>query len=225
VAVERTGTGFIFLGSYVQRAAVHTYSNELDAAEPLLDLAIHSYPGMDHVYAETAAAYAYFLRGVLEEHRGNNAAAEASFRASCEMAESNDHRLGVGAHWTKSKFGLARTAYRRGDMAASDSALAEAKRMHATRSRFVWGWIMGCADAETFYEAAATHAVRGETAECLTALRAAADFGWADMNQLNHDPAFTLLREWGEIRELGSRAASRVVLPPPVGSGGLPSSG
>jgi len=222
VAVEKSGTGFIFLGSYVQRAAVHTYSNELDAAEPLLDLAIRNYPGMDHVYAETAAAYAYFLRGVLEEHRGNNAAAEASFRASCEIAESNDHRLAIGAHWTKSKFGLARTAYRRGDKFASDTALAEAVRMHAARSRFVWGWIMGTADAETSYEAAAAHAVRGETAECLAALRAAADFGWADMNQLNHDPAFAALREHDDIRELGAEAASRVTLPPPVGSGGLP---
>jgi TolB-like protein len=224
VAVEKSGTGFIFLGSYVQRAAVHAYSNELDAAEPLLELAIQTYPAMDHVYAENAAAYAYFLRGVLEEHRGNDAAAESSFRASCEMAESNDHRLAIGAHWTKSKFGLARTAYRRGDMTASDSALTEATRMHATRSRFVWGWIMGCADAETFYEAAATHAVRGETAECITALRTAADFGWSDINQLNHDPAFGELRERVEIRELGAEAASRVTLPPPVGSGGLPSS-
>ena len=153
VAVEKSGTGFIFLGSYVQRAAVHTYSNELDAADPFLDLAIRSYPAMDHVYAKTMTAYAHCLRGVLEEHRGNNAAAERSFRASCEIAEANDHRLGVGAQWTKSKLGLARTAYRRGD---------------------------------------------------------------------NHDPAFAMLRELDEIRELGSDAASRVMLPAPVGSGGLP---
>jgi eukaryotic-like serine/threonine-protein kinase len=225
VAVEKSGTGFIFLGSYVQRAAVHTYSNELDAAEPLLDLAIRGYAGMDHVYAETMAAYAHFMRGVLEEHRGNNAAAEASFRASCEIADANDHRLAIGAHWTKSKFGLARTAYRRGDKATSDSTLAEAKRMHADKSRFVWGWIMGCADADMYYEAAAAHAVRGETAECFTALRAAVDFGWADLNQLNHDPAFANLRESAEVRNLGAQAASRVTLPPPVGSGGLPSSG
>ncbi len=224
VAVEKSGTGFIFLGSYIQRAAVHTYLNELDAAKPLLDLAIRSYPGMDHVYAETQAAYAYFVRGVFEEHRGNNAAAEASFRASCEIAESNDHRLAIGAIWTKSKFGLARTAYRRGDRLTSDAALAAAVSMHAARPRFVWGWIMGCSDAETFYEAAAARAVRGETEDCLAALRTAADCGWADMNQLNHDPAFALLRERSDVRELGSEAASRVVLPAPVGSGGLPSS-
>ena len=84
---------------------------------------------------------------------------------------------------------------------------------------------MGCADGDMYYEAAAAHAVRGETAECLAALRAAADFGWADLNQLNHDPAFDLVRERGDVRELGAEAASRVTLPPPVGSGGLPSSG
>ena len=84
---------------------------------------------------------------------------------------------------------------------------------------------MGCADGDMYYEAAAAHAVRGETAECLAALRAAADFGWADLNQLNHDPALDLVRERGDVRELGAEAASRVTLPPPVGSGGLPSSG
>lgn len=223
VVVEKSAKGLIFLGSYVQRAAVHTYLNELDAAEPLLDLAIRSYPGMDHVYAETQAAYAYFMRGILEEHRGNNQAAESSFHASCEMAESHEHRLGIGAHWTKSKLGLARTAYRRGDRAASDVALAEALAMNADKSRFVWGWIMGSAEAETLYEAAATHAVRREIPECIAALRIATDFGWSDLNQLNHDPAFAVLRERSEIRQLGTEAVSRVTLPPPVGSGGLPS--
>ncbi|HMI41977.1 MAG TPA: hypothetical protein VK516_00050, partial [Gemmatimonadaceae bacterium] len=135
----------------------------------------------------------------------------------------NDHRLAIGAHWIKSKFGLARTAYRRGDKAASDTALAEAIAMNADKSRFVWGWIMGCSEAETFYEAAAAHAVRGEIPECIAALRVAADFGWSDLNQLNHDPAFAGLRERNEIRQLGTEAVSRVTLPPPVGSGGLPS--
>ena len=224
VAIETSGTGFIFLGSFVQRAAIHTYSNELDAAALLLERAIESYPGKDHVYAETETAHAYFVRGVLEEHRGDNASAEVNFRKSCEIAESNDHRLGIGGHWIKSMFGLARTAYRRGDKGASDLALDQALRMHADRSRFVWGWVLGGADAETFYEAAATQAVRGEVAECLASLRKAADFGWADMNQLNHDPAFTLLRDRPDIWELGAEAASRVVLPPAVGSGGLPPS-
>ena len=65
-------------------------------------------------------------------------------------------------------------------------------------------------------------ATRGETAECLAALRKAVDFGWADMNCLNHDPAFAELRESAEIRQLGAEAATKVALPPPVGSGGLP---
>jgi serine/threonine protein kinase len=98
-------------------------------------------------------------------------------------------------------------------------------RMQSDRSRFVWGWIMGCSDAETLYEAAAAHAIRGETTECIAALQRAADFGWSDLNQLNHDPAFAVLRERTEIRELGTAAASRVTLPPPVGSGGLPGTG
>jgi serine/threonine-protein kinase len=222
VTVERAATGFIFLGSYVQRAAVHIHSDELDAAEPLLELAISTYPRIDHVYAETMTAYAHFIRGILDERRGNDAAAEKSFRASCEVAGANDHRLGIGAHWIKSKLGLARTAYRRADESASDLALLEALHMQSKRPRFVWGYILGSSDAATHYEAAAAHAVRGERAECLDALRTAADFGWADLNQLNHDQAFAALRESPEIRQIASEAGARVTLPPPVGSGGLP---
>jgi TolB-like protein/tRNA A-37 threonylcarbamoyl transferase component Bud32 len=222
LVVEKSATGFIFLGSYVQRAAVHIHSDELDAADALLELAISTYPRIDHVYAETMTAYAHFIRGILDEHRGNDAAAEKSFRSSCETAESHDHRLGIGAHWIKSKLGLARTAQRRGDEAASDLALTEALHMHSKRPRFVWGFILGAADAATHYEAAAAHAVRGERAECVASLRTAADFGWADMNQLNHDPAFAVLRENAEIRQVAAEAAGRVTLPAPVGSGGLP---
>ncbi|MFL5483613.1 MAG: protein kinase domain-containing protein [Gemmatimonadaceae bacterium] len=222
VAVEKRNTRLIFLGSFVQRAALHTYSNELDSAIPLLDLALSTYPRMDHVYAVTMTAYAHFIRGVLEEHRGDDATAAAHFRKSCDAAESNDHRLAVGAHWVKSKLGLARIAWRSGDKAGSDLALIEALTMHHKRPRFVWGWIMGAADAETYFEVAAAHAVRDETAECIAALRKAADLGWADMNQLNHDPAFVTLRERAEIRQLGLEAGSRVILPAPVGNGGLP---
>jgi tetratricopeptide (TPR) repeat protein len=222
IAVEKANTGFIFLGSYVQRAAIHVYSDELDAARPLLDHAIATYPGMDHVYAATMSAYAHFVRGCLEEHRGDNAAAEKDFRAVRTIADSNEHALGIGAHWVKSSLGLARCAHRRGDKSASDAALSAAIGMQSERRRFVWGWILGCADAATYYEIAATHATRGETSECLAALRKAVDFGWADMNCLNHDPAFAELRESGEIRQLGSEAATRVTLAPPVGSGGLP---
>src|SRR5207253_7536850 len=150
VAVEKAGTGFIFLGSFVQRASLHIHLNELEARETLLDRAINTYPTLEHVYADTMTAHAYFVRGVLEEHRGKHATAQSHFVASCSLAESRDHRLAVGAAWTKSKFGLARTAFRRGDNAASDSALAEALVMQLEHPRFVWGYIMGASDAETW---------------------------------------------------------------------------
>jgi TolB-like protein len=223
VAVEKAGTGFIFLGSFVQRAAVHINLNELEAAETLLDRAISTYPTLDHVYADTMTAYAYFMRGILEEHRGNDAAAQPHFVASCALADSLDHRLAIGAAWTKSKLGLSRTAFRRGDKTASDSTLAEALRMQVERHRFVWGYIMGAADADTWYEAAATHAVRLEIDKSLAALRKAVDLGWADLNQLNHDPNFAQLRDNAELRALTTDAKARVTLSPPVGSGGLPS--
>jgi tetratricopeptide (TPR) repeat protein len=223
VAVEKAGTGFIFLGSFVQRASLHIHLNELEAGETLLDRAINAYPTLDHVYADTMTAHAYFMRGILEEHRGNHAAAQSHFIASCALADSRDHRLAIGAAWTKSKLGLSRTAFRRGDKAASDSALSEALRMHVERLRFVWGFIMGAADADTWYEAAATHAVRGEMDKSLAALRKAVDLGWADMNQFKHDLNFAEFREREEYRVLVTEAKTRVTLSPPVGSGGLPS--
>ena len=222
VAIEKSGTGLIFFGSYVQRAAVHVNLGELDAAESLLDRAIKSYTGADHAYAETMAAYAHFIRGCLDERRGNDAAAEASFRASCELADTHDHRLGIGAHWVKSKFGLARTAHRRGDKASSAAALDEALLTFRGRPRFVWSWIMGCAPGEILYECAGAHAVRGESEECIRALREAADFGWADLNQLNHDPAMVAVREREDIGQFVNETSARATLAPPVGAGGLP---
>jgi serine/threonine-protein kinase len=222
VAIERSRIGLIFFGSYVQRAAIHINLGELDAGKPLLDLAIKSYTGADHAYAETMAAYAHFIRGCLDERRADDAAAEVSFRASCELADTHDRRLGIGAHWVKSKFGLARTAHRRGDKASSAAALEEAMRMFRERPRFVWSWIMGCAPGEILYECAAAHAVRGEAEGCISALREAADFGWADLNQLNHDPAMVAVREREDIRQFLMEASARATLPPPVGAGGLP---
>lgn len=224
VAIETSGTGFIFLGSYVQRAAIHIHVGECDAADVLLDRAINSYPNQDHVYADTMTAYAYFVRGILEEHRGRHHIAQSHFLASCTLAESRDHRLAIGAAWTKSRLGLARTAFRRGDKPESDAALDAALHMHKCRDRFVWGYIMGASNAETWYEIAATHAVRGEIDHCIAALRKAADFGWSDMNQLNHDPNFQTVAARDHLREIAMEAAGRVKLPPAVGTGGLPSS-
>jgi serine/threonine-protein kinase len=222
VAVEKAVTGFVFIGSYVHRAAVHIHRDELEAAQALLDRAINAYPTLDHVYADMATAYALFMRGILEEHRGNFAAAQSHFLASCSLAESRDHRLAIGAAWTKSKLGLSRAAFRRGDCKSSDEALDEAVRMQTERHRFVWGCIWGATDAETWYEVAATHALRGRQGESLSALGKAADFGWSDLNQLKHDPNFGDIREREDFRELCADALRRVILPPPVGNGGWP---
>ena len=222
MAVEKTATGFVFIGSYVQRAAIHIHRDELDAAQALLDHAINTYPTLDHVYADMATAYALFMRGILEEHRGHSGAAQSHFVASCALAESRDQRLAIGAAWTKSKLGLSRSAFRRGDYESSDEALDEALRMQTGRHRFVWGCIWGASDAETWYEVAATQALRGRAAEALAALEKAADFGWSDLNQLQHDPNFGDLREREDFRALGADALRRVSLPPPVGIGGWP---
>ena len=45
---------------------------------------------------------------------------------------------------------------------------------------------------------------------------------WSDANQIRFDPAFAALRERPAIQELVLRAQSKVLLPPPIGAGGLP---
>ena len=52
-------------------------------------------------------------------------------------------------------------------------------------------------------------------------LRGAADAGWADVTWLAHDPAFAGLGDGQELHDIRASAAARVVLPSPVGSGGV----
>ena len=222
VELEREGGGLVFLGSYVQRAFLHLNSDEHAAARPLLDLAVSTYPGMDHVYSQTMTAYAHFVRGALAEREGDLTVAEREFSTCCEVAEEHDHRLGIGAHWIKAKLGLARVAHRSGDARQSHRFLDEALQMRLHKSRFVWSWILGCSEAENLYELAATHAALGADEAAIRALEEAATMGWADVHQLGHDVNFAALRDSDPVRQLTVRAASLVTLAPPVGSGGLP---
>ncbi|MGI8617592.1 MAG: protein kinase domain-containing protein [Gemmatimonadaceae bacterium] len=222
VAVERNGVGLLFLGSYVQRAFLHLNSGEAAAAVPLLQLAIGTYPGLDHVYAETMAAYAYVVRGYLAERQGDMAAADGDFTAASEIAEAHDHRLGIGSHWLKARLGLARIAYRNGDRARSARLVDEVAGMRAAKTRFVWSWILGASEADTLYDLAATHAVREDPVLAIAALEEAIAMGWSDAHQLSHDVNFTGLRDSDTVRQLVARATSLVTLPPPVDSGGLP---
>ncbi|MEO6331453.1 MAG: hypothetical protein ABIP09_02695 [Gemmatimonadaceae bacterium] len=102
---------------------------------PLLDLAVKTYLELDHVYAETMTAYAHVVRGYLAEREGDTVAAERDFTAGCKIAESHDHRLGIGSHWLKCRLGLARIAYRSGDSARSAQLVDEAVGMRAARTR------------------------------------------------------------------------------------------
>ena len=107
-------------------------------------------------------------------------------------------------------------------MASSAAALDEALLTFRQRSRFVWSWIAGCAPGEILYECAAAHAVRGETEACIRTLGEAANFGWADLRQLNSDPAMAAVREREEILSIGIESSARATLAPPAGAGGLP---
>ena len=225
VDLERRGTGLIFLGSFVERALLHAHTGERRAARPMLDLAIATYPGMDHVYAPTMAAWATFCRGRLAEAEDDLAAAQRDYDSACRMADANERRLAIGAHWVNAKLGLARIAFRRGDAAGSDALLGEALDMNTRRHRFVWVNLLGCAPAALSYEIAATHALRTETSAAMEALDSAVRHGWADVHQLAHDPSFDRIRDSDGLRALIARAASLVTLPPPAGSGGFPDLG
>jgi serine/threonine-protein kinase len=225
VDLERAGTGLIFLGSFVERALLHAHAGERRAARPLLDLAIATYPGMDHVYSPTMAAWATFSRGRLAESEGDLAAAQRDYEGACRIADANERRLAIGAHWVNAKLGLARLAFRRGEAAASDALVGEALDTNERRHRFVWVNLLGCAPAVIGYEIAATHALRNDTGSAIHALEAAVRLGWADVHQLAHDPCFDRLRDTAALRAVLAHATSLVTLPPPVGAGGFPELG
>lgn len=221
VEAELSGAGFMFLGSLVQRAILYIGSGQFGAAAPLLDQAIQRYTAADHVYAELTTAFAHFARGCLVERSGAADQALADFSRACAIADANDHRINIGAHWVKARFGVARALHRSGKWREAQQALTDGQELFASQSRFVWTWFIGGADADVLYEEAATLATLGHSDDALGALRRAADAGWADVIWLRHDPAFETLRDSPDVRRLCADATSRVTLPPPVGSGGL----
>lgn len=221
MAVETEGTGLQFVGSLVQRALLHLGLGETEAAGPLANRAIARYSGADHVYAEAMTAYAFFARGCLFERTGGLDEALHDFTRACDVAERHEHRISIGAHWVKSRLGLARVLHRLGRTSESERALTQARELFTTRARFVWAWFYGAADAEVLYELAATLATIGQREPALTTLRQAADAGWADVTYMRHDPAFVHLRDTPEMLRLCGDAVARVELPPPIGSGGL----
>jgi TolB-like protein/tRNA A-37 threonylcarbamoyl transferase component Bud32 len=221
VELELSGAGFQFVGSLVQRALLYLGSGEPSEAAPLLDRAIERYTRADHVYAETMCAFAHFARGCLAERSGALESAARDFGQACEIADANDHRISIGGHWLKGRFGLARVLHRLGRPRDADETLAQGQALLATRSRFVWTWFYGATDAEILYELASTFAALDRADDALHALRQASDAGWADLTWLRHDPAFVTLRDTEDVQRLGADAMSRVTLLPPVGSGGL----
>jgi tetratricopeptide (TPR) repeat protein len=219
--LERRGAGLAFLGARVQRAVLHLGADELDAAALLLDEAVAVYTGSDHVYAETMSAYAHCIRGALGERLGRLDAALADCTRACEIADANEHRIAIGAHWVKGRCGMARVLHRLGRADEAAGALADGQALFASRERFVWTWIHGATDVDVLYEVAAALATLGRADEALDTLRVAAGAGWADVPTLRHDPAFATLRDAAATMRICTDAASTVALAPRVGSGGL----
>ncbi|MFN2400237.1 MAG: protein kinase [Gemmatimonadaceae bacterium] len=219
---ERSGVGLIFIGSYIQRAFIHLNTGEYEAAEKLLRVALDRYPGMDHVYAETMTAFAHQVLGMLNLRRGELGKAREEFTHCIGLAEGNPLRLGIGAHWVKAHCGLASLHHLQGDRNSAIASLAAGQEKMQSGRKVVGSWIIGSSEAQNHYEIAAACATIGDIVSAIESLRRAALLGWSDLNQLNHDPAFSDLRESPDVRALAAQAASVVTLPPPVGSGGLP---
>ena len=220
-AVERSGAGMQFVGALAQRAVVHLGSGDTSRAAPLLDEAVARYAQADHVYAETMHAYARWAQGCLSERSAVPELAAERFGDACAVADAHPHRIGIGAHWVKARFGLARALHRVGRTDDALERLHEGRDLFTARARFVWTFFAGCSDADVWYELAATLAALGRVGEVGPALARAVDAGWADCTWLRHDPSFEHLRDAPVIGRLCREGASRVTLPPPVGSGGL----
>ncbi|MEO8619987.1 MAG: protein kinase [bacterium] len=222
MVVERSGQGHLFIGAAVQRASIYLNSDEPERARELLAWALSAYRAMDHVYSEIMTAFAHIVEGSLEERKGNFAAAQRAFDAAIALAEQHPHRVGIGSHWVRAQSGLARVRYARGEDAASTEALVAARSLFEDRSRFVWAQLFGATDADVWYDLASTYASRGEDDEAVAALKRAIAACWSDVNQIRYDPAFAFLHDRPDVRELCLEAQAKVVLPPPIGAGGLP---
>ena len=222
VAIERANTGFIFLGSLVQRATVHLHAGEHEAAWPLVDLALLRYPESDHVYANTMNAAANFVAGRLHERLGASDNASASYAAGVALAESRDYRLGIGAQWVKCRCGAARILARSGALLEANDMVDSTREVMRSRRRFVWGWILNASDCSVYYEIAAALATLGRDDEAVEELRSAIRLGWANRQQFVHDPAFADLKERGELQRVLIEASELVTLAAPMGSGGMP---
>ena len=221
LTIEMAGTGLQFVGSYTLRAGLHLGVGELEETRPLLERAITRYAAADHVYADLMHALTRWTLGCLEERLGHPQRALDEFTRAVEIADANPHRIGIGAVWVKGQLGVARIRHAVGDADGAARAREAAATMMKKRSRFVWTYVMSCTDAELLYEDAATLAAFGRHDESLARLSAAADGGWADAVWLRHDPSFRRLRDDPLVLRLCVEAAGRVVLPPPVGVGGL----
>ena len=220
--VERAGQGHLFIGAAVQRASLYLNSDEPERARELLAWALERYPAMDHVYSEIMTAYARVVEGGVEERAGNLDAAERAFTAAIELADIHSHRVGIGAHWVRARCGIARVRAARGDAEGAAHALGAARSLFQDRSRFVWAQLFGATDADVWYDLASAHAALGDDVAAIDALEHAIARCWSDANQIGFDPAFAALRERPAIQELVLRAQSKVLLPPPIGAGGLP---
>ena len=221
IELERGSPGLQFIGSLAQRAALAIALGDHGVARPLLDASVLRYEGADHVYAEAVTAYAYWLRGRMYENEGDFGPAAESYARVCAIAEANPHRISIGGHWVKARFGLARARHAVGDVVESARILTDALSVFEHRATFIWTWFIATSDADVLYELAATHAYLGRDVEALSALRRAANAGWADLPWLHRDLAFVNMRDRDDVRLLCARAAARVTLPAPVGSGGL----
>ncbi len=221
VDIERSGDGLKFVGSFVIRAVIHLNNDERASARELFDFAIERYANADHVYAETATAWALFGRGRLAEREGDVVEARAFYERSRNVADRNQHRAGIGSSWVKSTLGLSRLAHESGNFDASKQLRDDAVTLIVSRSRFVWNNFPGATRSDNWYEVAATHACLGERDEALTALERAAEHGWADSNQLQADHLFATFRFDPEFQQLVQRAQSAITLPAPAGRAGL----
>ena len=222
MVVERSGQGHLFIGAAVQRASTLLNSDQPERAREPLAWALGAYPAMDHVYSEIMTAYARVVEAGVEERAGNLEAAERAFHAAIELADTHSHRVGIGAHWVRARCGMARVRAARGDVVGAGHELEAARSLFQERGRFVWAQLFGATDADVWYDIASAHAALGDDDAAIDALEHAIARCWSDANQIRFDPAFAAMRERPGVQELVLRAQSLVLLPPPIGAGGLP---
>jgi hypothetical protein len=135
------------------------------------------------------------------------------FLAATAVCEANASSIGTGGLLVRARLGMAGCYARLGQAEAQARAAASARELFSRHEGAGFDSTWGSNDALNQLDFARYHALAGEDARALAALRQAVDWGWGDLPDFERDVAFARLRARPEVQALVALVRSREPLP------------